>query len=293
MLATIQRPPTETAQHPVQGRLLSIHRQRPSVSRGEPLRIYLVHGLGDTSDAWRALVDELSAVGVWTFDLPWSGREGNDWPQRLGATDWWRAAAARLPEQPDVCIGHSISAGALMEWLFGASPSSSSSLRALGLVSPSCAGSAPLDWSDLNRLAYAVSRQLEAVLRTRLNGKRGPSAWAVSTRLARRVVADGLLEFLRLLLKRRRWSLRAGHRSITILFGEEDDVSVRESVLGLAGVMPHPPVRGIEGFGHFPVLEQPREGQQHVVDLLESLVAGAKDACPPRYWFGGGQGRVA
>ena len=69
-----------------------------------------------------------------------------------------------------------------------------------------------MEWSELNEFACRVPERLAAVLRARMGADMEPTPSVMAAMvdvLARRMVPDGLLEFFRLLLKSRQWSLRS------------------------------------------------------------------------------------
>ncbi|WP_018680559.1 alpha/beta fold hydrolase [Actinokineospora enzanensis] len=131
----------------------------------------LVHGLEDDWRSWEPLAVALgSDWDLRALCLPW--RAGNDYRWRREGTpgDWLAAGLAALPDTPDVLIGHSFGANAVLEVLARAErpPSAGAVLFAPFHRSPE----AEVTWRTFERSKRVFERHLGDGVRVRL-GRRG------------------------------------------------------------------------------------------------------------------------
>jgi pimeloyl-ACP methyl ester carboxylesterase len=259
--------------HVVAGHRLSIHRHGPVAAAGPALQVFLVHGMGDSGDTWLRLREDLPNATLWTFDMPWSGRESNDWPYCMSATDWWRAALALCPVAPDICVGHSFGTTVLMDWLHGSEPAPA--LRGLVLVSPFYhSGRRAVEWSELNEYACRLPERLAVALRARMETRMEPTPTVMAAMvqmLSRRIVPDAILEFFRLFLKSRRWPLRGLACPVLVVVGDQDEALVQDSATELARSLPLAQLYGIADCGHYPMHQQPAVLARQFAVFLESV----------------------
>lgn len=263
------------------GQRLAIHRHGPAAGSARPLNLFLLHGMADTADTWLTLHPLLPQATLWSFDMPWSGRQGNQWPHHMTATEWWRAAMALCPVAPDVCVGHSFGATVLLDWLQGGD---APPLRGLVLLAPYYhAGQRPLDWCDLDDFAGRVPERLADALRAHLSAGRLPEPRlmaAMVRMLSRRIVPDALLEFFRLVLKSRGWPLAALACPTLVVAGECDEALVRDSAAQLAAVLPLAELSTLADCGHHPLHQQTAALASRLTRFIDSLGRIDGVACP-------------
>jgi pimeloyl-ACP methyl ester carboxylesterase len=241
--------------------------------------VFLVHGMADSSETWRTLMPALTGCNVWLFDLPWSGRDGVDWPRVMSATDWWRSAVKLCPVSPAVCIGHSLGAMVLLDWLSG---DASTNAGGLVLLSPFyCAAERRVCWDDIDAFARGVPAQLARALRARM-GKRRPCdalLEAMASKLARRVLPDGVIELFRIFLRSRSWSLAKLRFPLVIAMGERDGELVRQGSTDLAARLASAELASFANCGHYAMHERPQQLRKLVQAFLaSSLVSRDRDA---------------
>jgi pimeloyl-ACP methyl ester carboxylesterase len=112
--------------------------------------LLLAHGMADSWESWRHLAARLP--GDWRLlaaELPWRAGGGHDW-HRGGTPGRWLADAVRsLPDPPDVIVGHSLGANAVLDLL---ATESDVAPRGAMLVAPFyCPPDLTVDWAVFER----------------------------------------------------------------------------------------------------------------------------------------------
>ncbi|MCW5667471.1 MAG: alpha/beta hydrolase [Piscinibacter sp.] len=263
--------PAQRIERTVAGQLLVVERHDPPEPEPSPQHVFLVHGMADTAATWLPLREHAPRAVWWTFEMPWSGRGGNDWPHRLTATDWWRAALACCPAEPDLCVGHSFGAMVLLDWLCGNGPRLAPCR--LMLVAPYFHGGArDVRWTDLDHFAGAVPQRMAAALQAQLEPGDAPLPRvqeAMVRLLSRRILPDGLLEFFRLYLGSRLWDLRRLGCAADVLVGCDDEALVHDSAVALQRALPAGRLHQVAACGHYPMHEQPEALARALAVALE------------------------
>jgi pimeloyl-ACP methyl ester carboxylesterase/acyl-CoA thioesterase FadM len=89
---------------------------------GGGVRLVLVHGMGDTWRSWIPLARQAdSSWQIYALDLPWRSPYDTRWSGSGSPAQWIARALASLGVTPDVLVGHSFGATALLH-LLGTSP---------------------------------------------------------------------------------------------------------------------------------------------------------------------------
>ncbi|MGW2188055.1 alpha/beta fold hydrolase [Streptomyces sp. NPDC001719] len=97
------------------------HRLKPGNGRG--LTIALVHGMADSWHSWRDFAQQSDGSWqVFALDLPWRLNSRDAWSTSGSPAAWVARAVDSLPARPDVLVGHSFGANALLQLLAEASP---------------------------------------------------------------------------------------------------------------------------------------------------------------------------
>jgi len=267
----------QSTSHQVAGHVLRLHRRGLRTTSNRPLRVFMLHGMADTAQTWQGTIRAVPAE-VWTFDLPWSGLHGTDWPHAMDAAAWWGAALAQCPVTPDVCVGHSFGASVLLDWL-SQQPAAAAHLSGLVLISPHYLGTSKLaEWQDLNRFALDIPQQLAAALRVRMSPGSSHNTDLLASMvkvLERRILPDGLLEFFRLLLKSRTWDVGSWTFPVQVVAGECDSAEVRESAVALRDAIQHASLVRLPRCGHHPMQESPQELDRVLAAFLSVLESSA------------------
>jgi pimeloyl-ACP methyl ester carboxylesterase len=280
--ACSQRIERVLAGHPV-----VLERHDPLEPAAAPQQVLCLHGMADTATTWQPLRERLPRAVLWTFEMPWSGRGGHDWPHRMSATDWWRAALACCPVEPDLFVGHSFGAMVLLDWLCGgAGPRTAP--RRLMLLSPYfLVGNREVLWGELAHFADGIPQRMAAALRAQFEPDAAPPARVqqVMVRLlTRRIPPAALLEFFRLYLSSRLWDLRRVAGVTDVLLGCDDEPLVQESAVALQRALPAGRLHRIPGCGHYPMHERPEALARAVTEALEPAPIPSPGAPPPVRW---------
>jgi pimeloyl-ACP methyl ester carboxylesterase len=228
-----------------------------------PVVVAAVHGMEDDERSWEPLIARLRARldGVaWqpvALRLPWCS--GNDYRWRAEGTpgEWLARKLRALPAPPDVLIGHSFGANAILELLAANAIAPS---RAV-LLAPFYRPLSLVDNEDLrNRSSIGFTRIIGAGLRAKL----GARADQLDPDLVASM-AEGLCERLVPIAFPILYDAFVGSglldlTSVTVptlvLAGTDDAALAGERAVALAAAMPAAAVRPQPGYTHFCHIEQ-------------------------------------
>lgn len=244
------------------------------------LVVATVHGMEDDERSWEPLTARLRErlVGVaWqpvALRLPW--RCGNDYRWRAeGTPGAWLAEELRaLPTPPDILIGHSFGANAILELLAtGAVRPERAVLLAPFYRPPSMVDDAYLR----ARSAAGFAGIIAAGLRAKLGARAGHLDPEVVTGMAQGLcerlvplafpilydafVGSGLLD------------LAAITVPTLVLAGTEDQALAGERAIALAAAMPAALVRPQPGYSHFCHIEQAAEVAAQVAAFVPEFLS--------------------
>ncbi len=267
---------------------------RPRRSPSPLPPIVLLHGYGDTADAWRRVVPPLARQRrVIAIDVPPFGRSG-DPPEcfeddLIGCyREFFPALFDELEIDSAAFVGHSLG-GAMALTVALEAPSL---VERLVLVAPAGLGdNAPwwwhaisgrwVNWPALLRLPNPVARPaVKAALRNFLEERLVHDTRAMGEVIDHFVHLHGGPRELRHLIETGR-SLMAGYtgellaRSATlempvlVLWGSEDRLTPADHAQAFAEVVPHAEVQVLEHCGHYPQLELPTR----VTRLLDEFLS--------------------
>jgi len=229
--------------------------------------VFLVHGMVDASDTWAPLLPALAGCQVWHLDLPWSGRDGVDWPGQADALAWLQAALDLCGNRPGIFIGHSFGATVLLAWLAIVPAAAGLAGMAILLAPFYCPPARKPGWNQIDQFARTVPQRFEQSLRVRM-GADVPDATvlaAMARKLAERALPDALVELFRMYLASRCWPVAGLHTPLHLIVGTDDSAMAVDSARALAAAAPHATLHLLHGCGHDPVHETP--------DRLRALVA--------------------
>lgn len=222
------------------------------------LNAFLVHGMADSAETWRALLPTLHTHNIWLFDLPWSGRDGADWPSQMSAQAWWRAAFDLAAVTPSLCIGHSFGATLLLDWALRRDATLAPSH--LVLISPIYRRPGMnVSWDDLDRYARAIKPRFKRALLARF-GDQAPATpilSAMAEKLTQRVLPDAMVELFRVFLASSTWDLPTAGFEVDLVFGEYDGEAILGSVQALSDLLPVCRSHRLADCGHYSMHEQP------------------------------------
>jgi pimeloyl-ACP methyl ester carboxylesterase len=243
----------------------------------------LLHGLGGNPSTWDRFVRcGVPGYEVWDADLPWQGLAGPDWTRRCDprrvVADLVNGVAPGCPRRPfDVVVAHSYAAGLLMAAL------AADEVRpgAVVLVSPFYrrdAGS--FDWptisyslNDFHRV-FVEALQVSSARRT----SRTHCEW-LGRQLRDRVGPYGWMAFFELYLRTPFLRLDDVRVPVLVVRGNTDVASRAEDSGQLTRALPNARFAGLDGCGHFPMIERPEQFSRVVGLFLESI--GPVPACLP------------
>lgn len=254
-------PPAGTRMRQVDGFIVSVRGPAPGQEDSGP-HVFLVHGMVDASDTWAPLLPALAGCRVWHLDLPWSGRDGADWPGVAPALAWFQAALDLCGVAPDgaaIFIGHSFGATVLLEWLATRPRAPATAGLAVLLAPFYCPPQRKPGWDQIDTFARAVPQRFEQGLRVRL-GRHAPGPvvlGAMARKLAERVLPDALLELFRLYLASRRWPVDKLGTPLHLVIGDSEGELAAGSARALAAAVPGAVMHTVAACGHYPMHEQP------------------------------------
>jgi pimeloyl-ACP methyl ester carboxylesterase len=259
--------------------------------------IVLLHGYGDTADAWRRVVPPLARRRrVIAIDVPPFGRSGN--PPECFEDDligcyheFFPALFEELDIETASFVGHSLG-GAMALTVALEAPSL---VERLVLVAPAGLGdNAPwwwhaisgrwINWPALLRLPNPVARPaVKAALRGFLEERLVHDTRAMGEVIEHFVHLHGGPRELRHLIETGR-SLMAGYNGellarctalempVLVVWGSEDRLTPADHAQAFAAAVPHAEVQMLEQCGHYPQLELPTR----VTRLLDEFLSESR-----------------
>ena len=263
--------------------------------------VVLLHGYGDTADAWRRVVPPLARRRrVVAIDVPPFGRSG-DPPEcfaddLIGCyTEFFPALFEELEIERAAFVGHSLG-GAMALTVALEAPKL---VDRLVLVAPAGLGdSAPwwwhaisgrwLNWPALLRLPNPVAKPaVKAALRGFLEERLVHDTRAMSEVIDHFVQLHGGPRELKHLIDTGR-SLMAGYTGellarcaslempVMVLWGSEDRLTPADHAEAFAKVVPHAEVKMLEYCGHYPQLELPTRVTRLLDEFLSDKRKGVR-----------------
>jgi len=243
----------------------------------------LLHGLGGNASTWDRFVG-CGGLGceVWDAELPWQGTAEPGWPRRRDPhrvlADLVNGVAPGCPGRPfEVVVAHSYAAGLLLAAL------AAGTVRpgAVVLVSPFYRADArSFDWPTIS---YSLNDfHLVFVEALRVSSPRrfsGPHAEWLGRQLRDRVGPYGWMAFFELYLRTPFLRFDDVHLPVLVVRGNTDVASRIEDSRQLTNALADARFAGLDGCGHFPMLERPEQFSRAVGHFLESI--GPVTACPP------------
>jgi len=233
---------------------------------------FFLHGMADTHAGWQMLWPTLARdYQIVLFDVPWSGREGIDWPYLAQPQRWWQMCLDLVPVPPTLVIGHSFGASVLLEWMTIHAPAG---IEAAILFSPFFKERiAQFNWSVLEHYVNRFHELLEDGLKIRLKSKSysAEDVQSMAKVVRERIAPAGWIEFFRLYLRSPLLALDRMTCPVKLIAGDRD-VSVDENdILALARRLPHAQASILPACGHYSLLEQPGIVVSLVVQWLQQV----------------------
>jgi pimeloyl-ACP methyl ester carboxylesterase len=112
---------------------VDVYAHRLDRGNGSGRTVALVHGIGDSWRGWSALAERLDdSWRIFALDFPWRSTSDVGWRAAVPPEGWIARGLAGLDAPPDVVIGHSFGATALLHLLVAVP----ASVRAAVLLAP-------------------------------------------------------------------------------------------------------------------------------------------------------------
>lgn len=231
-----------------------------------------VHGMADTSAAWMPLIDTLRGrFQVFCLDMPWSGRDGIDWPFAASPERWWREAISLIPVSPRLLIGHSFGASIILDWLASGRQLPENPPDGVILLAPYFKPApTDFDWSILDHYVNRFHELLADGIRLRFPPGRYLSNDLHSMALVvrERIAPVGWMEFFRLFLRSPALALDMLTMPALILGGDRDISVATDDLHALGTRWPHAEVGILTDCGHYCLLERPEPVNRLIQDWL-------------------------
>lgn len=169
---------------------------------GQGPLIAMIHGLDDQVSSWRPLVRQLDPrFRVVAFDMPWRSGAGFSWRRRCVSGAWVAQTLEASQLRPDVIVGHSFGANAVLEALTEDDPPPCDQVV---LIAPFYRPpDMPVTWELFDKSRASFDRTLKAAMILRL----GPRA---------RRLDDDLLQRM----QSKRWTHRHGPIGFMAVFDQ-------------------------------------------------------------------------
>lgn len=264
-----------------------VRRARAARTGGEPVRVLLVHGLAGSAALWDRYVERAHPdCEMWTAELPWRGAGVPGWPDRP-ADAWIAEAVGALPHRPDVVVGHSFGASALLTWLATSGsadpePGPVRGLRGAVLVSPFYRSHQErFDWDTLAFYLNHFDRILADGLRVSSGGRLEESVQRdMALKVRERVGPYGWMRFFDMYLNTPRLPVERLSFPVQLLGGAEDFASDPAEAVELGEVLPDAQVSIIPGVGHFPMVERADAFAEALNGFLGTVIARPRPDAP-------------
>ncbi|MDT3399146.1 alpha/beta fold hydrolase [Streptomyces sp. B1866] len=267
-----------------------VRRARPAAgppdgaASSAPVRVLLVHGLASSARVWDRFLP-LAGPGceLWTAELPWRGCGVTGWSGRPAA-DWLDHAVAEVPGGPDVIVGHSFGANALLAWLDGdgGAEAARRALRGAVLVSPFYRPQEDrFDWAALSYYLNEFDRIIADGLRVSAGGSLDQRLCdAMARKIRDRVGPYGWLRFIETYLHTPRLRVRRLRVPFLIVGGETDFAAFPADARELGRALPDAHVRILPDVGHFTMVERAGDFAHAVNGFLRTLTARPRPDAP-------------
>lgn len=240
--------------------------------------VAMVHGMEDAWSSWGPLAVRLSdSCRMYALDLPWRAGSSYGWRHHDKPADWLRAALAALPEAPDVLIGHSFGANAVLQYL---ASSQTDGISGAVLLAPFYRPeSLAVDWNLHDAARAGFRRTMAEGMRSRLGGRSAEMDEDVFSAMVDTAVDRvGPVGFLTMFLQfvgTTELDLAATSVPTLVLAGENDEALAGERATALASAMPAATVRQYPHYQHSCHVEQPDEVASEISRFLPGTDSGA------------------
>jgi pimeloyl-ACP methyl ester carboxylesterase len=240
--------------------------------------VVFVHGIEDGWQSWRPLAGHLDPS--WrciALDLPW--RAGNDyrWRRQRSPGGWLASVLDDLDCQPDVLVGHSFGAGAVLELLTaGLQP------RAAALISPTFRRpDLEVTWRVFDRSRSYFEAQIKQGLLLRL-GRRAAVIEpglrdAIIGKAFDRIGPAGFLTVFDQFAASGDLDLASIKVPTLVLCGRKDPSLSQRGAAALTGLMPSAVVMREGDFDHFCHLRQTAAVAGRLTSFLSAAFLSAAD----------------
>ncbi|WP_431044249.1 alpha/beta fold hydrolase [Streptomyces sp. P1-3] len=252
-----------------------VRRARTAGTPGTPLRVLLLHGLAGSAAVWAPFAERADpACELWTAELPWRGFGIRGWHERP-ADAWVEQAVARLPDAPDVVVGHSFGANAVLAWLSRQDQPSHRTPRGAVLISPFYRPREEhFDWEAMSYYLNRFQDVLSDGLRVSSRGQLAPDVREEMARKVRdRIGPYGWMRFFDTYLNTPRLPVERMSMPFLILGGGTDIAAFPDEARSLARALPDATARILPDAGHFTMVERAAEFAEAVNGFLRTLTA--------------------
>ncbi|MDJ0346535.1 alpha/beta fold hydrolase [Streptomyces sp. H10-C2] len=249
---------------------------------GEGPPLVAVHGIEDSWRNWHHLAERLEGYTTYALQMPWHGGNTYAWRAQGSPAQWLRRALELVPEQPDVLLGHSFGANAILEYLSTMEDGANRKLSAVVLAAPFYR---PAGFALSEPLRLRSQAAFRRVLVDGLHLSLGPRGSRMDPeirslmeqKLLERAVPAGFPVFYQEFEASGGLDLTRISVPTLVLAGTRDEGLTPMRAAALDKAMPAATVRLTPGYGHFCHIAQAHEMSQEAGAFLRDTSAWPTD----------------
>lgn len=243
---------------------------------GTAPHVVLVHGFEELWDSWEPLVEQLPQTArVSALSLPWRAGSPHTWPRHGDAATWLLRALEVLDRPPDLFVGHSFGACALLQ-LLARHPSHPYQSVPATLIAPvwrvSDPSLTPAFFAEARtRFRYTITEGLNIQLRTRGRVVSPALLCIMAAKVLKRVEPEGFLQFYLELARLSELPLDRILAPLLVVSGLDDAAAPGGDLEVLRSRARNVTLCQTPHLGHFCQTQQPGYVAEQITDFLPML----------------------
>jgi pimeloyl-ACP methyl ester carboxylesterase len=162
---------------------MSVRAHRLSAGSAAGPVVAFAHGMEDDWRSWRSLAERLDPDWrLYALELPWRAGADRRWRRAASPGTWLRTGLGLLEPSPDVVVGHSLGATAVLESLTLSGPGPAGAVLIAPFYRPP---GQPITWQVFDR----AKNDFEAIISSALEQRLGPRLNRLDPDIARSMLA--------------------------------------------------------------------------------------------------------